>query len=143
MFLFRFEMTTIEQSKRAINFNRLFDPPSTRKSIFDADSSPFYHITFLIPKTVIAHMRAYKNALTLGMLISGSGVYSFETHFDSFQLTFAKHRALPTDSDWLQRKSVGGFVTNNFALFSGDSDNFEYAVCTFFCPKSLLTLEAP
>ena len=121
----------------------LYDPTSHPRSPYRLDPAPFYLITLLVPKAAVARMNKFPSVV-LVMAISDNRALSFEVLFASVHMSFVKHRALPTDSDWESRKvDADVVVANHFALQTGDAADHEYVAFSCFAVKNPLVMTAP
>ncbi len=130
--------------ERTNRLRGLYDPISHPVSPYRNDSSPFYSITLLVPRTAAERLKKFPSTvlcMTMGdNQMIGGGV---EVLMMSLNMFFVKHRALSTDDDWEARKSTADIIFKNFALVMGDADDYEYVAFSCCSIKNSLVVRTP
>ena len=117
--------------------NRLrgrYDPTRHPVSPYRNDSSSFYSISLLVPRTSAVRLNNVPATVLCMTMGDNQTIGGFEVHMMSLLMFFVKDRALSTDNDWEARKSTTDIIFKNFALVTGDSEDYEYVA--FSCLPS-------
>lgn len=120
----------------------LYHPPCHPRSLLTASTSPFFAVTLLVPKKELVRLGRVCSVGAVPLEMGIGDKSTFDVTYNSIHFSFIKHRALPSDDDWAERKAGADVVLSSFALTTGHAGDFAFGAFTFLAIKIGLVSQA-